>query len=433
MSATRSLLRQVRLRLVVRSAVEDAQLGAAVGGAVALSTLAVQRFLAPGIDPLWTACAGLAAGAAVPVAGYFLRRRSEAAVAAAADAGLGLRERISTAMWCASAPAGGLAALVPADADAAAARVPASAVGAAFRPSVRRRPLAAAAVAFAGIAGLLLWQPSADATVETASEKAQRLADQNRVAEVAKKLREYAKQIEDHAKEKKRPDVEATAKAVKLQAERMQREPPTREVALQDIAKMADQVQEAMKQRAAMQSPDTAKEKAEQDKEFSELLKNLSDANLESLQRDLKDLAKRMESEASGGTRPSAEEMRDLANRLDALRRAQERAENDRAGSKDLAKRLRTAGEEEKLRKISEKLRELAAKADSGGGYEGLQGEESEELSDLSEMSEEELQQLLEDLESMADMEDLRSALQQGSSEARGGRRMRLPPRPGGT
>ncbi len=435
MRPTRKLMRDVRLRLVLRSAAEDAQLGLAVGGGVALCTLAIQRFALPGMDPAWAAFAGLLAGAAIPAAGVLARRRSDATVAAAADEGLGLRERLSTALWCETSGAapGGVAALVPADADAAAARVPAKAVSEAFRPSLRRRPLAAAGIAFAGIFALALWQPAADAVVETPAEKAARLADQNRIAEVAKKIRENAKRVEDAAKEKKLPDVEAQAKAVKLQAERLQREPPTREMALQEIAKLQDQIQEAIKQRAAMKSPSDAKEQAEQDKEFSDLLKNLSDAGLESLQRDLKDLAKRMESEAAGGDRPSSEEMRNLASRLDALRRAKEQAENGKAESKELARKLRTAGEEEKLRKIAERLRELAAKLDSGGGYEGLQGEESEEMSDLSEMTEEELDQLLKDLEELAGMEDLKDMLRQGSGEARGGKRLKLPPQPGGT
>ena len=47
MSATSNLLTRVRVRLVLRSAIEDLQIGLAAGAGVGLATMAAQRMAKP--------------------------------------------------------------------------------------------------------------------------------------------------------------------------------------------------------------------------------------------------------------------------------------------------------------------------------------------------------------------------------------------------
>ncbi len=428
-TAMNRLLGKVRRRMTLRAAVEECQVGAAAGALVAFAVLGLARLGVEEIDPLWALPSGVAVALGWVAVRLVLRRPAARRVAAVADERLGLAERLSTALWvesAAPAEAAVLGALVAQDAAQAAAAVSRQTISRAFRPQLRPRPLAVFGAGVALCAGLLLWQPVAEA-VETESQRAARLADENRIADVARRLREAAKRVEEAARERKEETLERTAAEVKKRTDEMVRKPPPRETALKRLNELSDLAREAARKTAGMREAADAQEATQEDRELQELLRDLAAAGLDSLQRDLAELEKRLKESAAGGSEapPSPEEIRALANRIDALRRAMERAAAE-GGAERLAERLRTLGNEDVLAKIAQRLRELAARAGQGGeGYEGLQGEAGEDL-DLSTMSREELEQLLRDLDELAGMEDLAEAMRQGGGEIRGGRKLRL-------
>ncbi len=423
MTGTSRLLALVRFRWRLAALAEDLQTGLAVGAALALAVLVARRIALPDVDP-WIAAQAAALGLfGAALAGFLRRRATDRALAAVADERLGLRERVSTALWCAGATGEPLGDLVVADAEAVAGRVRATDVGRAFRPRFLRRPLAAAGAALAGVAAMLLWQPAAQA-LESSEQRAARLADENRVAEVARALRDQAKKVEEDAAKEKKDALRTTAAEIRRRTDEMRREPPARETALQQLNQLADAARDAARKRAGMKEAAATPEAAEQDKALSELLKNLSQAGLESLQRDLKALEDRMkETGGASDSKPSAEDVLALANRVDALRKALERAAA--SGASPLAEKLRSIGNEDLLEKISERLRELASKRQSRD-YEGLQSESDEEGTSLSEMSREELEELLRELEEMKSLDELSEMLRQAGAQVRGGRRIRL-------
>lgn len=425
MTRTSGLLAHVRFRWRFASFLEDLQTGLAVGGVAALAVLLARRVALPDLDP-WLAAQAAAVGLfGVVLVGFLRRGATDRELAAVADDRLGLRERISTSLWCRSAPDEPLGALVVADAEDAAGRVPASAVGRAFRPRLLPRPLVAAGTALAGVAALLLWQPAAEA-LETPEQRAARLADQNRVAEVARAIRDAAKRVEEAAGERKEAELRTAAGEIRRRADEMRKEPPPRETALQQLNAMADVARDAARKRAGMKEPASTPEATAQDKALSDLLRNLSEAGLESLQKDLKALEDRLKDPGVGGEpKPSAEDVRALANRIDALRRAIERAASEEAGAGSLAKKLRSIANEDLLEKIAERLREMASKMEQSG-HEGMQSESDEAPLDLGEMTREELEDLLKQLEEMAGLEDLKQMLQGGGVQVRGGRKLRL-------
>jgi uncharacterized phage infection (PIP) family protein YhgE len=323
-----------------------------------------------------------------------------------------------------------MAGLVVADANDAAVRVASADLSRAIRPRVLRRPLFVAGVAFAASAGLLLWQAPAQA-VESPEEKTARLVEQDRVAQVARKLEEAAKRVEAAAEEKKENALAKLAAEVRKAAQEMQKETPQRAPALSKLNQLADKVQaQARKHAGLKEAGEQTPEASEADKQLAELLRDLAQVGLESLQQDLRDLEKRLKEDPKGNGAPNASDLRALAARMDALRQAIERAEQ--SGASDLARRLRTIGNEDLLAKIGERLRNLAAKMDQPG-YEGMESEDAGGASsDLSEMSREELEELLRQLDELASMEDLSELLRQGGQEARGGKKLRLG-RSGGT
>lgn len=431
MATTQSLLTRVRTRLAAVAAIEDLQRGAAYGSGTALAVLLAERLGALPAEPLWAAYAGAGVALLVPAAGFVLRWTDVHAVAAAADERLGLRERVSTAIWCSGderAAGEPLAALVVADAEAAAARVVSADISRAFRPRLHRRPLAIAGALVLACAGLTLWQPVAEA-VETRDQKVARLADERRVAEVARKLEQQAKKVADAAEARKEETLARIANEIRRAASEMQKQPPSQEATLSKLNQMADRAKAEARKSAGMKEVAGTPEANEADRQLEQLLKDLADANLESLAKDLADLEKRLAAGDKGGPKPSAADMRAMAARIDAMRRALERAKE--AGAEGLEKKLRNLGNEDLLEKIAERMRELASRMEQGQNYESLSDGSEGEAMDLSELSREELEQLLKDLEEMASMGELGEALRKGGAEARGGRKLRF--RPGGS
>lgn len=424
MPDTDGLLARVRARLAVAGALEDLQRGAAASG-VAVALLVAIRALGWWRPDLGLVLlVGLVLLLVIPLAGILARRYDRRALASRADLALGLDERVSTSVWVqVSGGEGALAPLVIEDAAQRASGIRAADLRHAFRPRVLRRPLTTAVVAFAAAGLLYLVQPTVTAG-ETAAEKAARLADEDRIADVARRMAEASKRVSEAAKKETLPDLERVSAEIQRQTEAMARTPPRREAALRRLNELSDLAREAARNRAGMSKPVSDPEAARTSRELAELLKQMSQAGIESLERDLADLQKRLEKGAEGGQGPSAEELRALAARVDALRRAMEAAEG--AGADDLKEKLRSIGNEDLLQKIAERLREIAAKLDQGEGYEGLQSEGGGEAMDLSEMSREELEELLKSLEEMAAMEDLAEMLRRGGGEMSGGRKLRL-------
>lgn len=431
MSTTRSLIARVRTRMTLVAAVEDLERGAAWGAGVALAATLADRLGWIAAGPWSAAAAGAAVAIAFPLAGAVLGRRDARAVAAAADERLGLRERLSTALWIERShpdEAAAFAPLVVADAESVAARIGGAELGRAFRPRLLRRPLVLSAALAAACAAVLLVGPSAEAVVETDAQRVTRLADADRIAEVARKLREEAKRVGEEAKKHEEGELAKLTAEVHRQLEPMTRAPsPSREDAMRQLNALADLAREQARRSAGMKDPVDAQEAAKADKALEELLKNFPAAGLETLQKDLRDLEKRLaDAKEKGDKGPSAEDVREMANRLDALRKAMERAADD-AGSADLLRKLRSIGNEALLEKIAERMRQIAARLDRGEDYSDLQGDEGDgEESDLAQMSEEELKELLKQLDELAAMEDLESLLRQGGGELRGGRKLRL-------
>src|SRR5262249_23614165 len=153
----------------------------------------------------------------------------------------------------------------------------------------------------------------------------------------------------------------------------------------------ADVARERARRAAGLKEPADAKESAQEDKNLEELLEGLANAGLETLERDLRRLEDRLkkgEKGDKGDGAPTGDDVRDLAKRLDSLRKAMERAAAGGAeGDKDLLRKLRSLGNEELLDKVAERLRKIAARMDRGQKYEDLESE-AEDSKDLSEMSE---------------------------------------------
>jgi hypothetical protein len=424
MRDTDGLLSRVRARLAVASALEDLQRGAAAGGIVLAVLVAIR---ATGWWRPDLALIGLAALATLlifPLIGMFLRRYDRRALASRADRALGLEERVSTSVWVErSGGESPLASLVVEDAADSASHVTGTSLRDAFRARVLRRPLATAAVAVAAAGVLYFVQPPVTAG-ETPAEKAARLADEDRIADVARRMAEAAKRVKDASKKEKLPDLERVAAEIQRQTETMARTPPRREAALRKLNELSDLARDAARRRAGASKPASDPEAARTNRELAELLKQMSQVGLESLERDLKELQERMDKGADSGSPPSAAELRAMAARVDALRRAMEAAEG--AGADELREKLRSIGNEDLLQQIAEQLRQLAAKMDQEG-YESLQGQDAGgEAMDLSELSREELEELLQALKDMQSMQELEEMLRQGGGEMSGGRRLRL-------
>jgi hypothetical protein len=272
MSKTRSLIARVRARLALATAVEDLEVGAAAGAAAALLVLAAERIGLVALNPWWAAAAGAGVALAVPAVGLALRRRDERAIAAAADERLGLRERVSTALWwqrqgaAAGADLGGFGPLVVADAETAAARVAGSDLARAFRPRLLRRPLVVAAGLVAACGALLIVPATVQAVTETDADRVARLADANRIAEVARKLREEAKRVEEAARERKETNLEHAAREVTKRTEPLVRAAPQRSDALKEMTALADMLREQARKAAGMRETADMKELGQADR-----------------------------------------------------------------------------------------------------------------------------------------------------------------------
>lgn len=432
MSGTRRLLTRVRSRLALRRLVEDLQVSGAAAGVLAASVLGARALRLHDLEWTWAAWAAAVVLLAWPLARMVLRRPTDAEVAALADHELGLEERVSTALWCERSPAderSPLAHLVEQDASSVAGTVPAGALRHAFRPKLRRRPAAVAAVAVLCAAGLAFVVPEATAR-ETPAQRLARLEDEERIARVARQLQEAAKRVEEVARQEELAILAETASAVHHEAEKMVASPPNRSEALTRLNELRDLAEANARKAAGMESPPEAKDAREMNKALSKMLQDLAQAGLETLQEDLDELEERLSSASEDGKdNPTAEDVRQLANRIDALRRALEQAAGTE-GARRLEERLRSVGNEDLLEKISQRMREIASRMEQNPGYQGLDGGEGESMN-LNQLSREELEQLLKDLEEMAAMDDLSRMLQQGGQAMNGSRRLRL--RAGGT
>lgn len=429
MSSSGTLIRRVRARLALVGAVEDLQRGLAWGAGTTLVALAARRLGWIEADASLCALGGASVAAIFTLLGVLRGRGSDLALASEADVRLGLRERLSTALWwqrSADPAAGAMGDLVVQDAETAAARVSGDAVRRAIRPRLRPRMLGAAVLFAAAGTGLVLWAGDAEAVVETDAERIARLADANRLAEVARKLRAETARVRDEAKKVAAEELAKVADQIHKKLEPLTRAPaPRREEALKQLNALADLAREQARRQAAMQAADRSEEASQEDRALEQLLADLNKAGLESLRNDLRDLEERLKADPKGDGAPTSEEVRQLAERVDALRRAMERA--DEAGAASMRAELRRFGNEELMDKIAQRLRELAARMDAAGAnYQGLQSEDEMESLDLSEMSEEELQELLRQIEELSGLEDLEELMRQGGGELRGGRKIRL-------
>jgi hypothetical protein len=431
MHDTDGLLTRVRARLALAGALEDLQRGAAAGGVLIALGIAF-RFAGIWITALFRPetlhilVAGFAVTLIVPLGGVLMRRYDRRALAARADLALGLQERVSTSVWAEkdARHAGPLAGLVVEDAAASASQVTSDALRRAFRPRLLRRDLATAGVALSVAFGLYLFQPPIQAG-ETEAEKISRLRDADRVADVSRRMAEQAKNVKEAAKARNEVDLDRVAQEIAKQTEAMARTPPRREAALRKLNELSDLARDAARKRAGLAKPATAPEAARTSRELAELLKQMNQIGLESLDKQLSELQKRLDAAAESGQQPSPEDLRDMAKRLDAIRKSMEAAEA--MGAENLREKLQSIGNEDLLQKLAERMRELAARMEQDPGYQGLQSEAGDEESmDLSELSREELQELLDALDEMAGMEDLADMLREGGGEMSGGRKLRL-------
>jgi hypothetical protein len=428
MTKTRTLLAKVRSRLALVAAVENAQRGLAWGAGTALVALAADRLGWIGPGALACALGGLLIAIAFAGTGLLGIRRDDATTAAAADERLGLRERVSTALWIERAHPGeaaSMAPLVAADAEAVAARVSTSALSSAFRPRLMRRPLAAAGVLALLFGATIFVGGPAAAVVETEAEHAARMADANRLAEVTVKVRAELKRVEAEAAAKKQTELATLSGEMHRRAEPLTRAPsPPRAEALKQLNSLADLAAEQARRAAGMKDKGTL-EANQSDKALEELLEQFHDAGLETLKSDLAELERTLKDAKGKGERPSSQDIRDMASRLDALRRAMDAA--DAAGASDVSQRLADAARRELLSKIAERLREIAARLDRGESADDLMGEDGDEGEDpLADMTEEELQELLDRLDELASMKDLEEMLRKANGELRGGSKLRF-------
>lgn len=427
MSDTERFLSSVRSRIALGGAVEDLQRGLALGALGALAGLTVRAVGLIDFDPLYAPLAGCGIALACPLVGMAFRRLDTRKVAAVADRQLGLEERLSTAVWCEATAEGRdapLEALVRSDAVQSAALCPRRTLARAFRPRFLRKPVLVALAASLA-AGIVAFQQPIAAATETREQTAERRAQEDRSAAVARQLEAAAKSLEKAAGERKLAELQKTAKTVSETAEKIKATPPARDPMLSKLNDLRDAVK-ADARRLAGHDGDLEGAKADAtDKALRDLLEQMAQAGLESIQSDLSELAKRLENGENGAAPPSLAEVQAMASRIDALRRAIERAEKEGAGG-ELREKLQSLANRELLDKISQKLREIAQRMQQGESYESLQAEESSEWSDMSEMSREELEELLKQLEQLAAMEDLEQLLQRAGQSTAGGRKLRL-------
>jgi hypothetical protein len=428
MSNTRRLLVRVRSRLAFAAALENAQRGVAWGAGTALVALAADRlgWIAPG--PALCALAGLMVCIAFAGTGLLAVRRDDASAAAAADERLGLAERVSTALWIERAHPGeaaSMAPLVAADAESVSARVSASALSAAFRPRLMRRPLAVAGLLALLFAATTFLGGPAAAVVETETERTSRLAEANRLAEVTVKVRAELKRVQEEAAKHKQQELAALSADMHRRAEPLTRAPaPPRADALKQLNSLADLAAEQARRSAGMKDKGSM-ESSQADKALEKLLAEFDKSGFDTLKSELDELERALEKSKGGGERPSSEDLRDMANRLDALRRAMDAA--DAAGASDVAGRLASAARRELLAKIAERLREIAARLDRGENADDLIGDDSGESGDpLADLTEEELKELLDRLDELSKMKDLEEILRRANSEMLGGAKLRL-------
>lgn len=431
MSRTQRLLAEVRGRIALQAVIDDLQKSLVFGAATSLVVLAARALWLYELDILWAVIAGLVVWLSIPLARMLIRRQDPAHIAAEADRRLGLEERVSTALWCENSDPGRtspLAHLVREDAEHTAEHVERGLLGKVFKPRLHRRALAHAGIAILLCIVVSLFHPQAHA-VESDAQRTARLKDEERIARVARQLKEAAKRVQEEAKKKDMVTLSDTARVVREKASGMLTRPMDREQALTKLGDLRDLAKSRARQAAGMPKPKNAPQAAEQSRELSKLLKDLAKAGLESLQDDLEAMSKRLADGEKGDSPPSSAEMRALADRIEQLKRSIERMEGEN-GSRRLAEALRSLGNEDLLSDISDKLREIASKLEAGQGYESLADEGGEPM-DLSDLSREELEELLEQLEELAGMEDLADLMNQAGSSARGGKRLRL--RPGGS
>jgi hypothetical protein len=432
MSDTRRLLARVRGRMALGSALEDLQLGLAVGAVAAFIAFGLRALAVLETDPALIALGALALAAVAPLIGMMSRHRPAARVASDADRALGLEERLSTALWCeksdeaAGDPLGGL---VQTDANETAATVTSAAVRDAFRPRLRQRPMIVAGIALAACALVSLYQPIAEATETTADKKArEHREDLN--ARIARKLKEAAERVEAAAKERKLATVQKTAQHLRREAQAMSAKPLDRQKMLTKLNDLRDHVKAEARKAAGLDKDLETAKATEADKALSKLLRDMAAAGLETLQKDLADLERRLSEGENGDNPPSRQEIQAMAARIEALKRAVARAEDGAVGEK-LREQLQSMANKELLDKIAQKLSEIAQRMSQGEGYENLQSEGGEGMS-LSDLSAEELEQLLKELEELAAMDDLEKLLQQAGGASAGGRKLKLGGR-GGT
>lgn len=429
MKDTRSLLRNVGLRLRLRDLLEDLQHSAAASACVLLVGCGLDASGLVEVPFPWTAGAALSTLVGWPLIAAVLRPRTGRQVAAEADQALGLAERLSTALWCESddRSAGPLSALVVQDARATASAIDARQLRGAFRPAVHRRPLGLAGIALLLAFGTTFLETGSASAGEgeTETERVARLADETRIARVMQKLEEASERVEKQATTDGKVTVAGAAQRVRKVARSMRLAPPTPEEALRKLDELAGETRKAGRRAASVKDPEDAPEAAAQDRALREMLRQMAKAGMESLQEDLRELEKRLEEGEKGENPPSAEELRSMADRIQALREAMKQA-GDEAGAEAMAEQLRSIGNEDLMQEIAQRLQEMAAKLDQGADYEQLQSELGEQPLDMNEMTREELQELLDQLDQLQQMEDLAEMLSQGGREMAGGKRLRI-------
>ena len=409
--AVDTLLRRVRARLAFVGALENAQRGLVAACAFVLVAFVVRRVFpstADTLDGTLIGAVALAVLLAFPLVGLVVRRNDRRRVAAVADERFGLAERVSTALYLdrreegdrtgAAAPAMGR--LVRDDAAARAGAVRAATVRTRIRPVFDRRATWASAALCACCVAVVLAGPGTASVLETDEQRTARLADENRIADVARRMAEAAERVQRAAEERKESELAQAARRIAQETRKMSVSPPRREQALENLNKLSDEARRIARKRAGMAKAPDAREAREGSKALAELLRKMADAGLESLQKDMEELRKRLES-GEQGEPSSPDDLRALANRLDALRRAMESAEAN--GMSDLREQMRSFGNEDLLEKIAQRMRELASRMEQGEEYEDLQQDASDAMDslDLSQMSREELEELLKQLDEM--------------------------------
>ncbi len=438
MKSTDRLLDRVRSRLALVGAVQDLQWGAAAGAVAALIVLGIGALGVEAVHAVYAPITGLIVLLAFPLGGLFLRRRDADRLATLADEHLGLRERLSTARWIdrskaeGTHPGGPMDHLVREDADAVAANIAPEAVTQAFRPHLMRRPIAIAAVGLIACLGLSMWQPAAEA-LETADQKTTRLAEENRVAEIARRVREAAREVERRGEARDAQIVIDAARTVEAEASEMIKRPPGRKTALKKLSDVGERMRAEARDVAGLAPAKSTLDALKMDEELLNALDDLAKSGVGSLQKDLKMLEERLRDGGEEGA-PSESEMREMAERVDTLRRMLDEMQDGSLAGSDLMEKLQSLANQETLEKIAQKLREIAAKLERDG-YESMQAQTGDMPPfDLNSLTPEELEALLKQLEELAAMENLAEMLREAAQSAANGRKFRFDGlKPGGT